>query len=455
MNFDFSYPDIINQCNYMVYLNAVSFCLLSGCGNIEMPHEHELNMIYKLLKGTKENEMPKNIMFMSSLYRKCMPFYAGNPEPPFDFKAFHWDNRKVKRVIEPDVLCYSIYCMTALVPVIQSSEFLLDHKDFITYCLGTSSIKQANFLLDFLRIGDFYYQGEDTGENSYGEYRIIINTENPDLKVQFLAAEALSSVIKLVSTSECYDTSLCAKFEKGLEILPIICENVVESVNDISSRDLAVICLSLLSILNNIKLYGSLVYSTVNIIGLELYERIHKSGDIARNSGNDEGSSFITLCNCMNCFIRLYQINCIEEYRNAYMKLYDRIDSYWDGGIGLFITTSKNKQRFSIRDIGCIFSALKALRSCQTDPDLFMHVDRQLSAFYSSAVMNSKIFNSQSYPILQKEKVALPNFGTVEKSMAPVFSKSFETKVSKRKYYCEPDVFQADVVLLGCKYLLY
>lgn len=454
MNFDFSYPDIVNQCNTMVYLNVISFCLLSGCGNIEMPHEHELNVIYKLLKGTKENGMPKNIMFMSSLYKRSIPIYAKIPESFYNFNDFHWNTKKLKRVIEPDTLSHSICCMAALSPIVQGADFKLENKDFIAYCLETNSLKQAHFLMDYLRLGDFYYEGEDTGDNSYGEYKIVINTENPDLKTQFLAAEALSAVLKLIGSSKYYSNIPREKFEKGLDILPVICENAVDSISSISSRELSAICLSLLSIYSNTSLFKEIVYNTAVYIGLELYERIQTGGDMSRSMEDSENSSLTTLCNSLNCFIRLHQINSIDEYYNAYTALYDRIDSYWDSSIGLFITSNKNKQRMSIKDIGCIMSALKAFRNVQTDPDLFMHSDRQLSAFYNSAMINSKIFNNQFYPILQQDKMELPGFGTKEKDMAPIFSKFFEVKINKRKYYCEPDVFQAEYVLLGCKYLL-
>ena len=454
MIFDFSYPDIISQCNSIAYLNVMSFCLLSGCGNIEMPNDHELSIIYKLLKNTEDSKMPKNITFLSSLYKRALPVYEKIPESFYDFREFRWNSKKVNKEISVNILSYSICCMTALIPIILSNDFKLENKEFISYCLGINSIKQANFLIDFLRLDDFYYNGKDIGDNPYGEYKILINTENPSLKTQFLAAEALSSVLKLINSNSIYDCYPISKYEKGMALIPIICDNVMDSINRISSRELSTICLSLFSIYNNTTLFSKEVYNTLNCIALELCERVQSGGDIARSSDDTENSSFNTLCKCLNCLVRLHEINSLNEYERSYMKLYDRIDSYWDNNIGLFITTSKNKQRFSIKDICCILSALKAFRNAQTDPDLFMHSDRQLSAFYSSAVINSKIFNNQFYPILQHEKTELPGIGTADKNTAPVFSKFFQIKINKRKYYCEPDVFQAEYVLLGCKYLL-
>ena len=49
----------------------------------------------------------------------------------------------------------------------------------------------------------------------------------------------------------------------------------------------------------------------------------------------------------------------------------------------------------------------------------------------------------------------LHNLGSSEKNMAPVFWEYFEFKTEKKKYYCEPGVFAAEEMLLGCKYLLY
>lgn len=455
MNFEFSSSDIIKQCNSMTYLNVISFCLLSGCGNIEMPHEQELNQIYKLLKGTKSSMMPKNIAFMSSLYKRCTPVYAAPPETPYDFKSFRWVSKKMKRVIEPNVLAHSISSMTALISIIQSGEIQLDKKEFIAYCLGICSTKQARFLVDFLKLGDFYYSGEDTGDNAYGEYKIVINNENPDLRTQFYVVEALSSVIKLLDQNELYFKDHIPKLKQGIDILPVICENVLENINDISSRDLSLICLSLLSTLKHTELQAEIVYKTVNSIGFELCERLARTGDISRNISDDSSSSFITLCNCIKCLIMLYEVNSISTYEVSYLKLYDRIDSYWDSSCGLFVTTSKSKQKYPFKDVSVVISALRAFRSCLTDTDLYMHVDKQLSSFYSSAIISSKLFNNQFYPILQEGKLELHNLGSSEKNTAPVFAEFFEVKPNKKKYHCEPDVFQAEEILLGCKYLLY
>ncbi len=156
MIFEFSYPDIIKQCNTMTYLNVISFCLLSGCGSIEMPDEQELSHIYKLLKGAGSIRMPKNITFMSSLYKRCIPIYAAIPEASYDFKSFRWLEKKMKKSVEPNVLAHSICSMTALIPIIQNGEIQMENKEFIAYCLGVNSIKQARFLIDYLKLGDFY-----------------------------------------------------------------------------------------------------------------------------------------------------------------------------------------------------------------------------------------------------------------------------------------------------------
>lgn len=455
MNFEFSYPDIVKQCNTMAYLNVISFCLLSGCGSIEMPNEQELSQIYKLLKSTNSSKMPKNIAFMSSLYKKCIPAYAVIPETPYDFKGFRWATKKMKRLVEPNVLAHSISTMTALIPVILNEEIKLDNKEFIAYCLGVSSIKQTRFLVDFLKFGDFYYSGEDTGDNAYSEYSIVINNENPDIRTQFYVAEALSSVISLLKQSELYSREPISKLEKCLEVLPVICENVLENINDISSRDLSVICLSLLSTLKHCDMHKEIAYNTASTIGFELCERLARTGDISRNMSDDSYSSFATLCNCMNCLINLNEVNGINIYEDAYLKLYDRIDSYWDSSSGLFITSDKSKQKYSFKDTSTVYAALRALRGCLTDPNLYMHVDRQLSAFYSSAIISSKLLNNQFYPILQEGKMELRNLGSSQKDTAPVFGQYFQVKINKKKYYCEPQVFQAEEILLGCKYLLY
>ncbi|MCM1566406.1 MAG: hypothetical protein NC238_10785 [Dehalobacter sp.] len=455
MNFEFSYPDIVKQCNAMAYLNVISFCLLSGCGNIEMPDEQELGQIYKLLKGTASKKMPKNIAFMSSLYKKCIPTYVVIPETPYDFKSFYWVSKKTKRIIEPNVLAYSINTMLALIPVILDEKFQLDNKEFIAYCLGLNSLKQARFLVDFLKLGDFYYTGEDTGDNAYGEYRIVTNSENPDIRTQFFATEALSSVLEMTGHNELCPRDQICKLENCLGILPILCENVIENINDISSRDLSIICLSLLSTLKHTEIHKKTTYTTVNTIGFELCERLVQSGDITRNISDDNFSSFVTLCNCMSCLIKLHEINEIIIYQTSYLKLYDRIDSYWDSNSGLFLTSNKKKQKYSFKEVSAVLAALRSLRSCLTDAELFMHVDKQLSSFYSSAFVNSKLFNNQSYPILQDSKQELHNLGSSQKNTAPVFTECFEVKAEKKKYYCKSDVFHAEEILLGCKYLLY
>lgn len=455
MNFEFSYPDIKKQCITMAYLNVMSFCLLSGCGNIELPDEQELNRIYRLLKGSDSNKMPKNIAFMSSLYKRCMPTYASTPSNPYDFKGFYWVDKKTKKEIEPDVLAYSIISMTGLVSSLSNEEIKPYRKDFISYCLGLSAIKQACFLADFLKLGDFFYSGEDTSDSSYGEYSIVINSENPDLRTQFHVIEAVSSVIRLLHKGEPYTGEPLSKLEKCMEILPVICENVLENINSISSRDLSIICLSLLKTLEHIDKKGYIVFNTVNTIGCELCERLEKTGDVLRNVSDDSFSSFTTLCNCMTCLIKLHDLNALNLYSSSYLRLYDRIDSYWDDSCGLFITTNKKKQKNAFKDVAAILAALDKLRCTLADPDIYMHVDKQLSSFYNSAIIKSKLFNNQFYSILQENKMELHNLGSSEKSSAPVFSEYFEVKPDKRKYYCEPGLFKSEEILSGCRYLLY
>jgi hypothetical protein len=300
--------------------------------------------------------------------------------------------------------------------------------------LGVSSLKQAHFLVDFLKLGDFYYSGIDTGDNSYGEYSISINNENPDIRTQFYVVEALASALKISEQSELYPNEAASKFEKALGVLPLICENVTENINSMSSRDLSTICLSLLNTYKITRLDKEIAYKTVNAIGFELCERLARTGDISRNMSDDSSSSFITICNCMHCLLKLNGVNNLRVFEKAYLKLYDRIDSYWSIENGL--------------------ASLRALRISLTDPDLYMHVDRQLSSFYSSSFVSSKLFNNQFYPILQENKLELHTLGSSVKDTAPVFSDFFEVKVNKKKYYSEPDVFEAEEILLGCRYLL-
>ncbi len=455
MNFEFLYPDIIKQCNTMVFLNVISYCLLSGCGNIEMPNEQELDRIYKLLKGTNSKVIPKNITFMSSLYKKCTPEYAAVPGSPYDFECFRWVSKKTKKNIEPDVLSHSINSMAALVPLLLKGEIPADNKEFIAYCLGMSCIKQADFLMDHLKLGDFYYGGEDTGDNAYSEHRIMLKNENPDLRTQFFVVEALAAISSLPEQSYTYPKGFMAKLEECLRVMSLICENVVENINDISSRDLSAICLSLLYTLRHSTSHKVTICRAVNMIGLELCERLAHTGDICRNISNGDFSSFVTLCNSMSCLILLHEINGMDKYEPSYMKLYDRIDSYWDKESGFFITSSKSKQKYSFKDISILFLALRTFRSCLTDSDLFIHVDRQLSSFYNAAFICSKIFNNQFYPIMQDNRLALHNLGSSEKNMAPVFWECFETKTGKKKYYCKPGAFSAVEILSGCRYLLY
>ncbi len=455
MNYDFSYSDIVKQCDAMVFLNLISFTLLSGCGNIEMPQEEELTRIYELLKGTPDEKMPKNIMFMSSLYQRCLPEYTGMPDSPYDFSCFHWSGKKQKREIHPDTLSHSIFTAAAMIPKIRSGELKLDNPDFIAYCLAANAAKQAHFLMAFLKNGEFYYPGKDTGSNAYGEYCIDRLPEEPDLKTQFSVMEAFSSLNELGEKNPEYGSGVQDLLKRELELIPMLCDNLIEGVTEISSRDLAVIGLSLNQMHRSCGNHRSILFTALTTIGCELHERLFSSGDIGRSMWDHEASSFSTLCNCLNLFIRLYELTGMDQYHRSVFLIYDRIDSFWDPQIGLFVPSNRNKQRYSIKDIGFTTAALKALRSSLTDPDLFMYADRQFSEFYSSAFINSKIFNCQLHPILQQGKLEQQLLGSSAKNAAPVFSKSFEVKVNKKKYYCEPDIFQAEYVLLGCKYLMY
>lgn len=454
MIIDFSYQDIINQCNTMAYLNVASFCMLSGCGSMEPPTDAELQKIHALTKDMKSDKKPSNIFFMSSLYKRGLPSYEADPASPYDFNGFLWNRKKHKRTVLTNVMSYSISCMTLLAEKIAKDEIQLGNKDFIIFCLLTNSLKQALFMKNHLKIGDFYYNGDDISADPQDECNIEIDPDNPTLSSQFFVLESLSTLIGKGRPLSVCDAEKLQMLECEFDMLPLICENVLNNINTITSKELSAICMSLIVLHDNVKAHSDIVYNTINAIGCELYERIYSNGDIARDAYSNESSSLVTLCNCLNCFARLYRLNSMEIFLQACLRLYDRVDSFWNDDMGLFIDTDRGKMKCSIRDIAYILSALKACRGIVTDPDLFMHLDRQFTAFYRSAFITSKIFIGQNFAILQDDKLDMYKLGTAEKHFAPTFIKAFEAKIKKKKYYCETDVFQSEYVLAACLQLL-
>ncbi len=454
MILDFSYQDIVDQSNYMVYLNVISYCMLSGCGNIDLPQDNELDKIYAFLKDVPDDKKPINIFFMTSLYKRCMPVYAHTPENPYDFTSFQWTHKKMRKVIKPDILSYSIFCLASLAKKINSNELPIDNNTFIHFCLLTNAIRQVNFCRQYLKMGDLFYSGVDIGDNSYGEYYIEINPDEASIISQYQVLDAFSEVLSHENLTDYCSSSNIEGMASEFNTLPILCQNMVENINMIKSRELSIAALSIINIHNNVDIHRKNLYDTMNIIGCEICERLYENGDIARNVIDREGSSFLTLCNCMNFLTRLHSINELDMYKTAVNKIYDRIDSFWNGNMCLFLRIEEKKVKYTFKDIGCVIAALKAYRTFTTDTELLKYIDKQLSSFYRSSIINSKIFNNQAFPILQDNKLELHNLGSLNKDSAPIFSKEFETKVNKKKYYCQSEIFSPEYILSGCKSLL-
>ncbi|MFZ5352531.1 MAG: hypothetical protein ACOZCL_07345 [Bacillota bacterium] len=454
MVLDFNYQDIVDQCNAMVYLNTVSYCMLSGCGNIELPQENELEKMYALMGDIDEHKKPGNIFFMSSLYKRCMPVYSQYPETAFDFNSFQWIHKKARKIVKPDIMSYSIYCLSLLSKKIRDGEISIEHKDFMEYCLLNTAMKQAQFCRQFLKIGDLYYSGEDISDNSYGEYQIEINPDDASLLPQLFMLEAFSMLIKCARDRDFFSIASIQGLEGEFKLIPALCNNITENINMIKSRDLSLAGLSLINLYKSSEDYKHILYDTSNMIGCELNERLYTNGDIGRNIIDRECSSFITLCNSLRFFVKLHEINPMDFYSSAIAKIYDRIDSFWNDNMGLFININEKKVKYTIKDIGYVFAALKALRDHFKESELCLYVEKQLSGFYRAALVNSKIFNNQAYPILQNDRLELHTLGTLDKKMAPVFMKEFEIKINKKKYYCQSGIMRPEYVMCGCKQLL-
>ena len=446
--------DIINQSNNMAYLNVMSFSVLSGCGNIDLPDDNELHYVYKLLKNVEKSKMPANIFFMSSLYKRCIPLYAAKPESAYDFFSYLWGEKNRKRTILPEILSYSISCLCMLSEKVKRSEIVVDNPEFIRYLLITNAIKQMKFIVRHLKEGELYYPAKDVSDNLYSEIKLELDMENTSLMRQLSVLRCASDILSIPDLSNLCDKRCIDELNKTFELFPIVCENIYMTIDSIASRDLALICLDLIGFFKKGSSHLRDSYDMMNVVGLELTERVHRSGDIARNFNNDDNSSLVTLFNCLKCFTELYDLTGIVKYQNSSICVYDRIDSYWDPELCLFISTDKNKQKYSIKDIAQVLASLKTFRNNLYDPDMFMHVDGQLCSFFQAAFLDSRIINSQIYPILQGDKINLTKCNIKNKGYAPVFTKYFEIKISKRKYYCEADVFDPEYALYACRSVL-
>lgn len=433
--------------------------MLSGCGNIVAPTEAEKHKIEKLFRQTDAEKIVKNVFFTSSLYKRGTPKYANIPTMPYDFSSFKWTDEKQKKVITSEVLANSIFCMARLAQKISSKEITITNENFVIYCLIKNAAKQANFMHKYLKIGDLFYSGKDTGDIlteegiSGNELHLDMIPENLNLMTQF---HVMESFLYLKNSLEIIPEEIdeLEWIEKDLNLLIDLCEDLRENLNLIRTRELCTIGLSLLSSLKCCSAYQPLIYNTINLIGCELVERVKNSGDVARDILDESFSSSITLFNSMNCLIKLYEVNPIHQYYNAALKIYDRIDSLWDERCSLFDTAYKSKAKLSIKDIAIILSSLKAFRCNLVQPEIFMHIEKQFAAFYKAAFQSSKVFNSQAQPIFQDKLFEIQTFSTCLKEFAPIFKESFEIKLNKNKYTCEFDLFNADAILSACKLLL-
>jgi hypothetical protein len=446
--------DIKRQINSMVFLNLLSYSVLSGCGNCSEPGRKEMLELDSILEATPLDKRPYNIYFTDSLYKKCMPQYQDIIENPYNFRDFKWVSKKSKKIIDIEVMASSIIGCCNLIERLLTFDLQLENPSFAIYILHKTAINQAQFINKYLKIGNVFYNGEDVAEGDSKELHIQIASDSPNRISQFAVFHAISALIQLSNYNlQSFSYPLPELFD-NLSILPDLIVNSMEDIDKSTSKELSQIGLHLTEIYKKSGSNMDIIQKCLHKISKELCERTKSNGKVQRYKDSEEMSSPSTTANCLNLLSQLSYMFSSKSSYEASHNIYNDILTTWDEKSRVFKIKSSNKQNYSIKDLAAIISALFSYSRIQQNANQNEDLERQITSFTEITLFKSHLFNGQSNPILQQNKINLYDSLESEKSWAPVFNKAFEYKLSKNKYYCDAEVFRADYVMPACITLL-
>lgn len=432
----------------------MSYSVLSGCGTCSQPRNRDFKDLEPLLEDIPIEVRPFNIYFTESLYKKCMPQYEANIENPYNFESFKWTDKKKKMLIDIDVMANSIIACCNLVERLLTFELQVDNPNFIIYILYKTASNQANFIRKHLRVGSMFYNGEDVADRDSGELHIQIAAESPDIVSQFAVLHAFSALYQLSCYNLYYVNTHEEDLLEDLKILPGILTGLMEEVQKYSSKELALVGLHLVETYKTSPYAVDTLRKALSSIPKELCQRVLPDGELQRHKGSEEFASIATKSNCLNLLAQCAYMFASKSCYESSHKIYQQFSMNWDLDGRVFRIKSSNKQSYSIKDVAAITSALYSLIKITHDIDEKAALQKQIISFADAVLIKSGIFNGQPHPILQQNKIESQDSLVSDKQWAPVFNKGFEYKISKRKYYCEADVFRADYVLPACAILL-
>jgi hypothetical protein len=446
--------DIKRQINSLVYLNLMSYSVLSGCGNCSMPALKDIEEIDYILDAVPRDKRPYNIYFANSLYKKCMPQYQVAVEDPYNFNNFKWKSKKSKKIIDIDVMANSIIGCCSLIERLLTFELHVENPNFIIYILQKTALNQAIFIDRYLKVGNVFYNGEDVTEGDGKEFHIQISSDNPDRASQLAVFHAISALVQISNYGLPFFHSHVEELFEDLNALPSFLTNSIDSIEESSTKELSQIGLHLVEIYKKSGCYTDIIHKFLHKIAKELCQRTKSNGKVLRNKGSEEISSPGTTANSLNLLSQLSYMFSSKSCNETCNIIYQDILTTWDEKGRVFKTRDSNKQSYSIKDLASIIAALFSYSRILQDANQYDNLAKQVASFTETSILKSSIFNNQCNPILQLNKMKLYDSQESDKSWAPVFNKAFEYKLSKNKYYCDADVFRADYVIPACAMLL-
>lgn len=446
--------DIKKQMNSIIYLNQMSYSVLSGCGNSSTPNRRDKEEIDSILEDIPQDKRPYNIYFTDSLYKRCMPQYQIDIEDPYNFNDFKWISKKSKKIIDIEVMANSIIVCCSLIERLLTFDLQLENPKFIVYILHKTATNQALFINKYLKIGNVFYNGEDVTEEDSEELHIQISSDNPNRVSQFAVIHAISALIQISNYDLQFFNYPTETLIVDLNILPGLLDDLSEGIEEFSTKALSQIGLHLTEIYKKSGYNIDIIHKFLHKISKELCQRTKSDGKVQRKKDSEEIASPSTTANCLNLLSQFAYMFSSKSSYEASCIIYQNLLTTWDDKYKVFKIKNSNKQSYSISDlssiIAALFSYLRIIQGVSQNEDLV----KQIKSFTETTLLKSRLFNGQYYPMLQENIMNLNEALEGEKLWAPVFNKSFEYKLSKNKYYCDADVFRADYVVPACAMLI-
>lgn len=449
------------------FTNVYTLSLLSDMGIPANFSEEIYTKLHKLLPADSplQEEPPADLIdFDYKIFPLRAVYTQGHPAVAdlsnhflSEKKDFHWDKGKLKKTIQPADQALLIHCEVKLAEYLYHRS-LLDPKEastsrekYIGLLLLHSAIEQGEFCHAYLRNNQgFFVKKKDKSKH---HDHIFLKTKDEHIRWldQIHMMHAYGSLYQVLQDQDryprYYDHEQALYFcDLSMQILHVLLHQE-EHIYNLKTKELAE---AIPLIINTARMLGKKVEMEPFIIKLcaEVCSRELEGGKLSRERYGPKVSSLATHGRALKALVEGYKFTQLDHFHGAAKKIYRYIHGRWDREINLFTHNKRKKLKYSAKDIGSLIGGLHSLLSIETHPNNIALLEKQICAFFHSAI------NISGIQIAPPPIAEIPNMRSIKEldplaaeifchdEQSCVFLKEFKIYPKKDKIYLYRDQYE-------------